>query len=157
MKFRPDWPREAGWAMKFAGVGLIGFATDILLLHVGLTLGLEPAWARAVSLFCAMQVTFAVNGSQVFRCLQRSRLLGQWGRYMATSGFGNLCNYFVFVSLVSTHWRIVSSSLFALCVGSACAYAINYLGARFIAFAGAGGLIRPPRRQVTIRGPNNGP
>jgi putative flippase GtrA len=53
---------------------------------------------------------------------------------MATNGVGNFCNYWVFVVLVSTHWRIVSGPLFALAAGSFTAWIMNYACARFWIF-----------------------
>lgn len=146
MAVRCDWIREGGMAAKFAGVGLIGFATDFVILRIAMGLGLEPAWARVISLFCAMQVTFTINGLHVFHCLERKRFVSQWVRYMATNGFGNLCNYLIFVTMVSTHWRIISAPAVALCAGSSCAWGINYLGARFVAFAGSGKVASPKAR-----------
>ena len=132
--------------MKLAGVGLVGFAVDASLLHVAVSLGMAPAWARVISLSTAMQVTFAINGLHVFRCLNRATLLRQWAGYMASSGFGNFCNYWIFVTMVSTHWRIVSDHLFSLALGSFTAWLINYLGARFVVF----GAPRARRRIVGL-------
>ncbi|MGH7012192.1 MAG: GtrA family protein, partial [Caulobacteraceae bacterium] len=75
---------EATTAIKFALVGLIGFAVDAVLLKIGLTLGLAAWAARAISLFCAMQATFAINGLGVFRCLSKKKIVRQWISYMAT-------------------------------------------------------------------------
>ncbi len=127
-------------AAQFAGVGMLGFAVDAALLRLGELAGLEPAWARLISLACAMQVTFTVNGLKVFHCLSLKRLPGQWARYMLTNGVGNFCNYWIFVTLVSLHWRWISQPMIALTVGAAMAWTINYLGARFVAFAKPGGL-----------------
>jgi putative flippase GtrA len=134
--------REGNLALKLAGVGLIGFAVDAALLHAVVGLGLSPAWARVISLSAAMQVTFVINGLRVFRCLDRATLLRQWAGYMAASGFGNFCNYWIFVTMVSTHWWIVSNHMVALAVGSFMAWLINYVGARFVVF----GPPRPGRR-----------
>src|SRR5665213_1844472 len=95
--------KEAGLAAKFAAVGLIGFGVDALLLRIGLSFGLSIAAARFISLTCAMQVTFAINGLHVFRCLTRAKVLGRWAGYMTTNGFGNLCNFWIFITLVSLH------------------------------------------------------
>jgi putative flippase GtrA len=129
--------REGGLAAKFAGVSLIGFATDAVLLQVGIASGIEPAWSRVISLSCAMQVTFLINGLVVFRTLDRRRWPRQWARYMLSNGFGNVCNYWIFVTLVSTHWRIISNPMVALCVGAFTAWMINYCGARFFVFGKA--------------------
>jgi putative flippase GtrA len=125
---------EARLAMKFTGVSLLGFVTDLIVLRVGMALGLEAAWARVISLFCAMQVTFVINGLHVFRTLDRSNPFRQWATYMGSNGFGNVCNYWIFLTLVSTHWRLVSAAPFALCVGAFTAWVLNYACARFLVF-----------------------
>ncbi len=129
--------REARLAAKYSAVSLTGFAIDAALLQLGLHLGLAPAWARLISIICAMQATFVINGLFVFRRLDLSRLAGQWAGYMATNGFGNFCNYWIFLTLVSLHWRVVSTPLFALTMGSICAWAINYATTRWLVFGGA--------------------
>ena len=41
--------REAILGLKYVGGSLTGFGVDALLLHVGVEMGLEAAWARVVS------------------------------------------------------------------------------------------------------------
>lgn len=126
---------EARLAATYSAVSLAGFIVDALVLHAGLRIGLAPAWARVISLACAMQVTFLINGIHVFGRLESGPgVMRQWAGYMVANGFGNLCNYWVFVTLVSTHWRIVANPLFAMTMGSACAWTINYAGTRFLVF-----------------------
>ena len=127
-------PGERSLAVKFASVSLVGFATDATLLHLGIAAGVSPAWARVFSLFSAMQVTFLINGLFVFKCLDLSRPWRQWATYMASNGFGNFCNYWIFVTLVSTHWPIASVPMFALAVGAFTAWMINYSCARLLVF-----------------------
>jgi putative flippase GtrA len=127
-------PGEHRLVLKYAGVSLIGFLTDAVLLHLGVALGLQPAWARLISLSVAMQVTFTINGLHVFRCLALTSLPRQWVSYMVTNAFGNFCNYWIFVSLVSTHWPVVSNHLFALAVGSLAAWVANYTSTRYLVF-----------------------
>lgn len=126
--------REAVLGFKFAGVSLLGFAMDFSLLHLLIRAGLEPAWARVVSLLYAMHVTFAINGLYVFMGLDRACWGRQWASYMATNGFGNFCNYWIFVTLVSTHWPVISLPAVAISVGSGVAWAINYAAARLVVF-----------------------
>jgi putative flippase GtrA len=102
-----------------------------------------------VSLACAMQVTFVLNGLHVFGGLERRYLPRQWLAYMASNGFGNFCNYWIFVTLVSLHWRVVSNHLFALAAGSVCAWLLNYLATRFWVF-------RRRPRQAASDGPVRG-
>ncbi len=125
---------EVGLAAKYTAVALVGFAVDATVLHMALLAGLQPAWARVISLAVAMNVTFVINGRHVFQCLDRSRWAGQWLGYMTANGFGNVCNYWIFLTLVSTHWRIVSTPIFAVAVGSASAWAINSAATRWLVF-----------------------
>ncbi len=111
-----------------------GFATDAAILHLGLAIHIEPAFARAISLISAMQVTFLINGLLVFKCLERDRWPLQWAGYMLTNGFGNLCNYFVFVTLASLHDRFWSNHWLGLVAGGLVAWAINYTSARLLVF-----------------------
>jgi putative flippase GtrA len=129
--------REGGMAAKFAGVSLIGFVVDAALLHLGVGLGLGAAWARLISLAAAMQVTFTLNGLHTFQCLDRKKIVHQWAGYMAATGFGNFCNYWIFVTLVSLHWPVVSGHMFALAVGSFTAWLINYASTRILVFGKA--------------------
>lgn len=125
---------EARLAIKFAAVGMVGFAVDAILLKAGLALHLGAAWARLISLTLAMQATFAVNRTHVFRCYGRVGLLRQWCAYMATNGVGNFCNYWIFVTLSSLHWRVVSEPFVALAISAAAAFLINFAGARLVVF-----------------------
>ncbi len=125
---------EIGLAGKYSLVSLMGFATDAIVLHLLLWAKLEPAWARVVSLACAMNLTFVINGLHVFKCLNRAGFAAQWVKYMTTNGFGNFCNYWIFVTLVSTHWPVIADPMFALAVGSITAWLMNYAATRFFVF-----------------------
>jgi putative flippase GtrA len=128
---------ECRLAARYTGVSLIGFVVDVAVLHVLLGFAIAPAWARVVSLTVAMHVTFVINGRHVFQTLSWQSLPRQWWRYMVSNGLGNLCNYWIFVTMVSTHWPIVSLPIVALAVGSAAAWAINFAAARRFVFARA--------------------
>lgn len=128
-------PSEFALAVKHAAVSLVGFAVDAAILHALIASGLEPAWARVVSLACAMHVTFVINGRLVFRCLRRDRgLFRQWLAYLVTNAFGNLCNYWIFVTLVSLHRPWLSRPIAALALASLAAWGINYAAARLLVF-----------------------
>ena len=128
---------EALTAAKVAGVALVGFAIDAGALRTGIALHVSPAIARAISLFLAMQGTFVINGLVVFRCLTRERLVHHWLGYMTTNGFGNFCNYWIFVTLVSLHEPVMSNYYLDLGIGSFCAWGINYFAMRFFVFGRA--------------------
>jgi putative flippase GtrA len=125
---------EAPLATRYSLVACLGFVTDFCLLKLAGHMGLEPAWARVVSLTCAMQLTFWINGLFVFRCLTRKSWGGAWLGYMVTNGFGNFCNYWAFVTLVSLHNPILSNHLLDLVVGGLIAWMINYTCARYLIF-----------------------
>jgi len=142
--------QEGVLGLKYAGASLVGFAVDAALLHVLTGAGMEVAWARVISLTAAMQVTFLINGLHVFRSLERSRLPRQWVSYMLTNGFGNFCNYWIFVTLVSLHEPLVSEPLVALTIAAFVAWLMNYASTRFLVF---GKLKRVVIRNVVAEGP----
>jgi putative flippase GtrA len=129
--------RRRSLLAKFTGAALLGFAVSAAILHLGLEEGLRPWAARLVALLCAMNVTFLVNGLFVFRALTRKRFLAQWAAYAANSAVGNSCNYWVFVTLESTHRPVIGNPYFALLAGSVVAWAINFTGARLVVFGSA--------------------
>ncbi len=126
--------REARLIAKYSGASLVGFTVDFTVLHVILWTGTMPAWARIVSLIAAMHATFAINGLHVFCTLNVRHWRAQWASYMATNSVGNICNYWIFVALVSTHWTMASSPAFAMVAGSLVAWGINFLATRFLVF-----------------------
>ena len=163
---RPQARAELMVAACHAGVSLAGFAVDFAVLHAVMSLGLEAAWARVISLACAVHVTFVLNCALIFRCLRwERRLLHRWAAYMVSNAFGNLANYWIFVTLVSLHQAIVSRPVVALCVASLSAWLINYAAARLLVFGDAlrwrmadragdarGGAVR----QAALGGPSPG-
>jgi putative flippase GtrA len=127
--------REAAAALKFAAVGGLGFLTDISVLRLCLRVFyLTPFEGRAISLACAMQVTFLINGLLVFRCLTWRTCGRHWLVYMGSNGVGNLINYLVFAGLVASRLPEVSRNGWALVIGSVIAYAFNFLCVRFMVF-----------------------
>jgi putative flippase GtrA len=122
-------------AAKHVAASVTGFAVDFVVLHIATGLGLEPAWARVVSLGAAMNVTFVLNAVFVFRCLGSGRsLFRQWLWYLASNAFGNLCNYWIFVTLVSLHHPVASLPSVALCAAAFSAWLINYSAVRLLVF-----------------------
>jgi putative flippase GtrA len=134
MAFSPAAKGEGHLAMCYSLVAGVGLLTDGGVLTLLEHLGMAPAWARVFSLTSAMQVTFWINGLWVFRCLTRKNWVPRWFGYMATSGFGNLCNYFAFVTLVSLHSPVWSNRWLDLALGGILAWTINYSCARLLVF-----------------------
>jgi putative flippase GtrA len=136
--------RERKTALKYCAVSLMGFIVDAAILRAGLMFG-APAWVRIISLICTMQVTFTLNGLVVFRTLTWRTLPRQWSSYMLTNGFGNFCNYWIFVTLVSLHKPFISDPMIALGVGAFAAWMINFLCARFVVFGKVKELVEVAR------------
>ncbi|HWD68112.1 MAG TPA: GtrA family protein [Caulobacteraceae bacterium] len=151
----PSPPKRRRLLVRFSGVALIGFAVSALVLHLGLEAGLRPWISRLIALLCAMNVTFLINGRFVFKALTRRTFMAQWLAYMANSAFGNFCNYWIFVTLESTHRPFIGDPYVALFAGSIAAWAINFTGARFLVFGGAarnvvGRMARLNRRGLPV-------
>ena len=143
---KPGLSQERKTALMYSAVSLLGFAVDAAILRVGLMF-IEPAWVRVISLAIAMQVTFTVNGLFVFRTLTWRTLPRQWLSYMLTNGFGNFCNYWIFVTLVSLRWAIISDPMIALCGGAFIAWMMNFLCARFLVFGKVKELVEVVREK----------
>jgi putative flippase GtrA len=143
---------EISTVVKYSGVAMLGFVTDFALLKLGIGLGLEPAWARVISLSAAMQVTFFANGFLVFRRLHhRARGVRQWLRYMLSNAVGNAANYFVYLAFYSSRWPIISHHIVALACGGVTAWAINYVATRWLVFRrGRPGITWPWRKAGAI-------
>ena len=145
--------------LKYSAASMCGFATDLALLKLLTHTGMEPAWARLISLTTAMQVTFCINGFLVFRCIELKRVHRQWAAYMVNNAVGNLVNYLVFTTLLSLHRPIVSNHTLAVCVGAFAAWVVNYTVTRLVVFnprlhrwweamAGDAGRIERPARAL---------
>jgi len=134
MPFNQSAKSEGGLALFYSLVAGVGLLTDGGVLTLFEHLGMQPAWARVLSLASAMQVTFWINGLWVFRCLTRQTWGRAWLGYMATSGFGNFCNYWTFVTLVSLHSPVWSNRWLDLSLGGLIAWTINYTCARLLVF-----------------------
>jgi putative flippase GtrA len=126
--------REAAIIQGHIVVSLAGFAIDAALLTTSIGSGLSAPVARLISLFWAMQATFALNGLYVFRRLRLADWPGQWTRYMASNGLGNIANYAIFVALVAGGAPVVSERYVALSIGALVAWLMNYCSARLWVF-----------------------
>lgn len=135
--------RELSLAARFAGVSMVGFLADYGALRGGMALGLGVQLARVVSLGLALQITFALSHALVFRERRHEDLLVEWRRFMLANGFGGLCNYWIFVSLMMVHWTGVFGSWTALMLAAGMSYAINYAGTRLFVYGRAAGSSVP--------------
>ncbi len=142
--------RHCRLLVKFSGAAMVGFVVTAAVLHLALEAGLRPWAGQLIALAIAMNVTFVINGQLVFGGLKRRRLLPQWGAYLANSALGNVCSYWVFLTLESTHQPVIGNPYVALTVGSLVAWAINFMGARFIVFGRVGRRLRARWRLMCV-------
>jgi putative flippase GtrA len=132
-------PRRPGRLLAmFTGASLVGFVFSVATMHLAIALGMKPWGARLIAMFVAMNVSFLINGRYTFRALTRDRFLGLWVASMTNSAVGNACNYAVFVILTSSHRPLIGQPDVAFVAGAMTAWAINFLGARFVVFGAAG-------------------
>lgn len=125
---------ELSLFLKFGMVGAVGFLVDAAVLQAGLALGQPAQLARVLSILAAMQATFLLNDSFVFRRHRRRSAPKRWLGFMAANAFGALCSYAVFVLLVGTGLPVISEPLPALAAASGLSWAVNYAGSRVLAF-----------------------
>jgi hypothetical protein len=69
---------------------------------------------------------------------------------VTNSALGNFCNYWVFVTLESTHRPVIGNPYLALLAGSVTAWMINYTGARLLVFGGAGKRLAARCRRLLV-------
>jgi putative flippase GtrA len=127
--------RESIRVLRFGVTGLAGFVVDaaILALMVHLA-GADPLTGRLVSAPIAVVFTFVSNRHWSFATLNKPPVGSSFVSYVSTQGAGFLCNLAVYsLALLS-----VPNPIVALAIASAVAMFVNYLGARFLAFRGAG-------------------
>jgi putative flippase GtrA len=116
--------------VAFAVAGSVGFVVDASICRTLIAAGLPPLAARVPSMLVAMAVTFLLNRNITFRA--RGPILPQAVRYFAVNAAGATFNYTVFaVALLATHGLMPMA---ALVVGCGAGFAINFLGAKNLAF-----------------------
>jgi putative flippase GtrA len=147
-------PRLRRLLAKFTGASLIGFVFSAATMHLGLEAGLRGWAARLIALLVAMHVTFLINGRFTFKALTRERFLPLWAAYVANSAFGNSCNYLVFLTLRSTHRPFVSNADVAFVAGAMTAWALNFLGARFVVFGELGPRLAARLKRMVLSRPS---
>lgn len=138
---------------KFSGASLVGFVFSATTMHLCLAGGLRGWAARLIALLVAMHVTFILNGRFTFNALTRERFLPLWAAYVANSAVGNAFNYLVFLALRSTHRPLISNADVAFVAGAMTAWALNFLGARFVVFGALGKRLAVRAKRALVSRP----
>ncbi len=125
--------REGSGFLRFCVVGGFGLIVDgSALIVLTRNFGLDPYFARLISIAFAVSVTWAAHRLWTFRTTE-SRRFGEWLRYQLTSAFGAAVNFGVYSVLIASVAGF--KPLWAMAVSSIIALAVNFLGARFFAFS----------------------
>jgi putative flippase GtrA len=131
----PSKPRdEARRFVSFALIGAAVFVVDAVLLQVGVGLGLAKPAARVVSLFLAMNLSFALNRAVTFASFRGTPLPRQWAMFMAANSLGAGINYLVFLALGTGQGWFAGAPVLAVAAGSIAGLGFNFTASRLTAF-----------------------
>ncbi len=116
-------------ALRFLGVGGIGFSVDAAVLMWLVHLGLSAYLSRALSLCASITLTWILNRHFSFGA-SGDRPTVEYGRYAAVALCAAAVNYGVYTSLVQH-----MAPVLAMVAGSAAAILLTYTGYDRWAFA----------------------
>jgi putative flippase GtrA len=120
--------------MRFAAVGVCGFAIDVAAFLVLVSAEADVYLARAASTFLAVTATWWLNKEWTFRAPGEAARQGTYLAYLGVQSGGAAINYGAFAAV---HVLSAGSSLHpvvAVMAGSAAALFFNFVGARGIVF-----------------------
>ena len=123
---------------KFAGIGVLGFVVDYLVLHL-VTPGLGPHWGRLMSVYVAMMSTYALNRGFVFSNAARQvGLVRGWFKFAAANSVGALINFGAYITFIALFGVSQWKQLIGVALGSLCGLVFNYLSTALWVFSGRG-------------------
>jgi putative flippase GtrA len=125
---------EARRFFSFALIGAATFVVDAALLQAGVALGLAKPFARVVSLFLAMNFSFALNRAVTFAQFRGAPMPRQWAMFMAANSIGAAINYLVFLALGTGQGWFASTPVLAVAAGSLAGLGFNFTASRLTAF-----------------------
>ncbi len=123
-----------GQIMRFGAVGGVGFIVDGSLLALLIRAGVDPYLARALSFPIAVVVTWLLNRNWTFRDTRDASRKGQFRRYFAVQVVGTLTNYGVYSAFITVFGKDPAMIFWGFALGSLIGSAVNFCGARYIAF-----------------------
>ncbi len=115
---------------KFCTVGALGFGVDASFLTALVNLfGLDPFFARILSIAAAMTFTWALNRGFTFMTPYQVSF-SEWGLYGAVNTLGALINYGVFCAVLIASNTL--SHIAAIAMGSIAGLIWNFAGSRMV-------------------------
>ena len=119
--------------LRFALVGSAGFLVDAGVLNAVLLLGADRYTGRVVSWLAAATFTWALNRHHTFRAQRDTRLLREWGRFLAANAVGGLINWTTYAILVSVSATVFAYPVIGVAAGSMAGLFVNFtLSRRFV-------------------------
>lgn len=123
-----------GQIIRFGAVGGVGFVVDGSLLAVLVGSGVDPYLARALSFPVAVVVTWLLNRNWTFRDSRDASRKGQFRRYLGVQIVGSLTNYLIYSIFITFFGTAAIMVFWGFAIGSAVGSALNFAGARYVAF-----------------------
>jgi putative flippase GtrA len=119
--------------LRFALVGCAGFLVDAGVLNAVLLLGADRYTGRVASYLAAASFTWALNRNYTFREQRDTKLLREWGRFLAANAAGGLINWVTYAILVSASTTMFAHPVIGVAAGSAAGLLVNFtLSRRFV-------------------------
>ncbi len=130
--------RELHCALKYLGVGSLGFLTDAGLLALQVHgLGMGPYAARIPSFLGAVTITWWLNRQHTFKGFTRYSAVSEYRRYFLVQSMGALANFAVYAAAIAGNASFAHYPVAALALGSIFGLAVNYAFARLYVFPGS--------------------
>lgn len=131
---QPGSSRKKASVPVFLAVGCVGFAADSGAYALVSPL-LPPAGARALSIWLAIGVTWALNRCFAFAPSTEKSPLAEYAQYLLSSLCGAAVNYLTFLGLLAALPISGPLEYAAIFVSSAIAAAVNFLLYKHVVFA----------------------
>jgi putative flippase GtrA len=128
--------------LRFALVGCAGFVVDAGVLSLVLWLGADHYTGRVVSYLAAATFTWALNRNYTFRAQRGTRLVGEWGRFLAANAVGGVINWVTYAILVASSAAVFAHPVIGVAAGSLAGLVVNFTLSRRFVFGEAAGIRR---------------
>ena len=123
--------------LRFSIVGAGAFVLDVAVLHLMLTMGLDPYSGRLISFLVGNTWTFLFNRNFTFKDRRRTGRRRQWIGFLAVNGVGGVVNYSVYAGLVATMPLVAAWPMLGVAAGSISGLAFNFTLSRRLVFKSA--------------------
>ncbi len=122
-------------ALRFAGVGVLGFFVDAGVLTAARTIiGLDLYSARALSFVAAVTSTWAMNRAFTFKEHASASMLREWARFCAANAVGGAVNLGVYAALINNVPLVHDHPVLGVAAGSLSGLFVNFTLSRLFVF-----------------------